>query len=185
MKKRQQMQIKCCECNKSFTPKKAALDYQKTPQGNLEFFCEKCMDKWREKWTKGIKIVPLDSRGKTKAQAEVTFASGEMFILSYDSSNGDYDTGIMDTPVEFKELLKKATRQYHEQQRGKAVASCDFTEGYEENVLTIRFGNGKERLLHYRYGRKGELMIDPKELAVANLEDEQMAAIQRMFDEKK
>ena len=172
----------CTTCGKPFRPLTNEV-YCKTKDGHRQFICEPCVDKWKKRWTTAnIEIQPMDERTEKKL-ALVKFADGQTMLLPYGSICGVYDAEL-DAPNEFFDNLGKLDKAYYAEVNKKVVASCEFTEGYEENICVVTFADGHTLKLHYKYGRGGCLLLDPVEMTAAKVSEVQQREINRIFSEQ-
>lgn len=175
-------QLTCSVCNKPFRPETKEV-WCKINGGHRQFVCEPCVDKWKKRWTSAsITIQPIDWTGRKMAM--VKFADGQEMLMPYSIVLGVYDSETTDAPEEFFDTLGKLDKAYYAEVNKKTVASCEFTEGYEENICVVTFADGHTLKLHYKYGRNGCLLLDPVEMTAAKVSEVQQREINRIFSEQ-
>ena len=173
----------CTTCNKPFRPETKEI-YCKIHDGHRQFICEPCVNTWRKRWTTAtIEVQPIDKLMGDKI-AMVTFADGTKNLVHYGNAGGVCDSTTLDATDEFFDRLGKADVAYYAEINNKTVVSCEFTEGYEENICTVMFADGHSINLHYKYGRGGCLLLDPVEMTGAKVTEEQQREINRLFSEQ-
>ena len=174
----------CNTCKKPFRP--ATTEPYCKINGNQKLFvCDSCVEKWRKRWTSAsVEIMPADKFTGDKL-AMVNFTDGSKTLIHYGSICGQYDSVGVDAPVEFFDNLGKLDKTYYAQVNKGVVSSCEFTEGYEENICTVMFADGHTLKLHYKYGKGGGLLLlDPVEMTGAKVTEVQQREINRLFQEQ-
>lgn len=179
--KRQETKFVCGECGKEFKPQKGKTFGRYQENGDYQFICDHCYDKWLERWDNaGIEIV--DTKNTLYHVAKVKFLDSETAInWMYEGNTAQVVD--MDTPESFNNRLHEEAKKFYDELNKRKVVNVKFIEEFDSNKLVITYGSGEQKELRWKYSRNGSLFIDPAAVTELKLNSEAITEIYTKFKE--